>query len=406
MPVADTRWVAVGSSGQADARLAGAEAAEAALAGAQPKLLIVFCSPEYAVAELLAGINETAPGVPLVGCSTAGEIAGDRAADHSVVVTALGGTGFHATTRAATGMSRRHRAAGAEVAAAAHDLDVARARTHQAAGGEGEPPDDDRRLLLLFTDGLAGRQEEVIRGAYSVVGAQVPLVGGCAGDGSRMRRTYQLHNDEVLTDAVVGAALSTSGPLGIGVRHGWRQIGDPMIVTRAGESRVYSLGDEPALDAYLRLLDAPAEARSDPKAFAAFAQTHPLGLNRRGGEEMRFISGADFTERSLLLVAEVPHGGLVWITEGDQDSILDATDSACESALEALDGHKPLGLLTFDCIARRGVLGDAGIQREVRRVADRAGGVPVAGFYTYGEIARTRGINGFHNQTLVVLALS
>jgi hypothetical protein len=30
---------------------------------------------------------------------------------------------------------------------------------------------------------------------------------------------------------------------------------------------------------------------------------------------------------------------------------------------------------------------------------------PVAGLYTWGEIARTRGINGFHNQTLVVLAV-
>jgi hypothetical protein len=39
-------------------------------------------------------------------------------------------------------------------------------------------------------------------------------------------------------------------------------------------------------------------------------------------------------------------------------------------------------------------------------VASFAGGAPVAGFYTYGEIARTRGISGFHNQTLVVLAVA
>jgi hypothetical protein len=39
-------------------------------------------------------------------------------------------------------------------------------------------------------------------------------------------------------------------------------------------------------------------------------------------------------------------------------------------------------------------------------VAAGACGAPVAGFYTYGEIARTRGVTGFHNQTLVVLAVS
>jgi hypothetical protein len=62
-------------------------------------------------------------------------------------------------------------------------------------------------------------------------------------------------------------------------------------------------------------------------------------------------------------------------------------------------------VLAFDCIARRDVLGAAGIDCEVKRIAANIGGAPVAGFYTYGEIARTRGTSGFHNQTLVVLAL-
>jgi hypothetical protein len=63
-------------------------------------------------------------------------------------------------------------------------------------------------------------------------------------------------------------------------------------------------------------------------------------------------------------------------------------------------------MLAFDCIARRGVLGDEGIRLEVNRIAEHAPGAQVAGFYTYGEIARIRGMTGFHNQTLVVLAVS
>jgi hypothetical protein len=52
------------------------------------------------------------------------------------------------------------------------------------------------------------------------------------------------------------------------------------------------------------------------------------------------------------------------------------------------------------------VLGSNGIKDEISRIAEKGGGAPVAGFYTYGEIARTRGMSGFHNQTLVVLAVS
>ena len=90
--------------------------------------------------------------------------------------------------------------------------------------------------------------------------------------------------------------------------------------------------------------------------------------------------------------------------EGDADSVLNATDSSCNEALSQLDGLPALGIVAFDCIARRGVLGDEGIRGEVERLGTLAGGAPVSGFYTYGEIARTRSVSGFHNQTLVVLA--
>jgi hypothetical protein len=102
----------------------------------------------------------------------------------------------------------------------------------------------------------------------------------------------------------------------------------------------------------------------------------------------------------------VPRGALAWFMEGDDESVLAATDAACADALAPLGDRPPLGILAFDCIARRGVLGDSGIRKEIDRVRDHTAGAPVAGFYTYGEIARTQGIAGFHNQTLVVLAVS
>jgi len=382
------RWLAVGQSGHADARLAGKAAAAQALTGEDPKLLVVFCCEAYDLAELLAGVRESAGDTPLIGCSTAGEISTSGPGDAGVVVTALGGPGFDVATAAADAAGGRLREAGAEVAACIDLL-----------------PDKPHRVLLLLTDGLAGDQSEIVRGAYRVVGAGVPLVGGCAGDDLRMETTAQLHNGDVRRNAVVAAAIASDAPLGIGVRHGWRRVGDPMVVTRSEGNRVHALDDAPALDVYLDRLGAPAAARSDAQAFIGFALTHPLGLSRRSEEEVRFVAGADFADRSLLCVAQVPQGGLTWFMDGDDASVLEATDAACRDALAALDGRPPLGLVAFDCIARRGVLGEPGIRAEVDRIAGFAAGAPVAGFYTYGEIARTHGISGFHNQTLVVLAV-
>ncbi len=225
-------------------------------------------------------------------------------------------------------------------------------------------------------------------------------------DSLRMARTQQFWGDEVVEDAIVGAAIASDAPIGIGVRHGWSRVGDPMLVTASEGNRVITLDDNPALDVYLDRLDAPAEARTDAAAFTRFAMTHPLGLSRRSGEEVRFVADADFANRSIGCIAEVPQGGLAWMMEGDSASVLSATDEACQDALAALDGNAPIGMMAFDCIARRGVLGEEGIRDEVRRIGVHSGGAPVAGFYTYGEIARTHGISGFHNQTLVVLALS
>ncbi|MBV8196424.1 MAG: FIST C-terminal domain-containing protein, partial [Candidatus Dormibacteraeota bacterium] len=305
------------------------------------------------------------------------------------VITAPGGDGFSVATAVARNASNDLRQAGADVAGC---FEHAEPRAHQ--------------VLLLLTDGLGGDQQEVVRGAYSVVGAAVPLVGGCAGDDMAMKRTYQLFDGKVLEDAVVGAAISSDMPLGIGVQHGWQRVGNPFLVTASAGNRVYELDDRPALDVYAERLQAPPEILTDAAAFTRFAQTHPFGLSRRSGEEVRFIAEANFEDRSIGCIAEVPQGGLAWIMEGDTDSVLSATDAACSQALEPLQGQMPLGLLAFDCVARRGVLGDEGIRNEVERIGLNSGGAPVAGFYTYGEIARTHGVSGFHNQTLVVLAFA
>ena len=357
------------------------------MSGPDPKLMVVFASDSYDLSLLLAGVGSVDPDVPVIGCSTAGEIAAAGPGTSGVVVMALGGPGFSVVTAAASATGRGLREASSEVAASVARLEP---RPHQ--------------VLLLLSDGLGGDQREVVRGAHGVVGAGVPLVGGCAGDDLKMRSTAQFHGLSVLEHSVVGAAIGSEGPIGIGVQHGWRAVGEPMVVTASNENRVQTLDDRPALAAYLERLDAPAEVKSDPVAFTRFAMTHPLGLSRRSGEEVRFVSGADFVEGSLNCIAAVPQGSLAWIMEGDSESVLSATNVACEDALAALGGRPPVGVMAFDCIARKGVLGEEGIQAEVARIADYAGGAPVAGFYTYGEIARVRGVNGFHNQTLVVVA--
>jgi hypothetical protein len=382
-----TRWVAVGSSCASDAAAAAREAVGDALSGDAPALLVLFSSPRYDLQVVAQTARElTGPGVEIVGCTTAGEIAGERAGSGSLVAIALGGAGI--TVRTAVGaLADGPRAAGM---AAASGMDAI---------------DSPHRAMLLLVDGLGGGRGEIVRGAYGVTGAGVPLVGGAAGDDLRMRQTHQLHGDRVLTGAVVGVAIGSDAPIGVGVGHGWRRVGEPIVVTESTGSLLVRLDDEPALDHYLRRVGAPPEAFHDPQRWQTLSLSHPLGLPRPGGEEVRAILGADYPTRSLVC-GDVPQGTLLWVMAGDASTVMQGTDDACRDALSMLGGHEPVGLVAFDCAARRALLGADGIAEEARRIAAWAPGVPLGGFYTYGEIARTSGSRGVHNATLVMLAVA
>ena len=82
-----------------------------------------------------------------------------------------------------------------------------------------------------------------------------------------------------------------------------------------------------------------------------------------------------------------------------------AARSAAQKAQAAVEGDVA-GVLLFSCITRRLVLG-ARAAEEVAAVAEVFGpDVPIAGFSSYGEIARVKGkLDGYHNHTIVVAAI-
>ncbi len=384
------RWMGVGQSAETDVTVATATALAGAVADRpDPQLLIAFCGPGSDLPAVSQTLAARAPNVPAIGCTTAGEITTAGPSDATIVICALGGGGFTIEPFSVADIGEDMCAAGRR---AASQIDPSPARSY--------------RVMLTLSDALAGDQQELISGMYDALGPGTPVVGGCAGDGLRMEMTRQFIGTSVLTNAVVGAAIGSDAPFGLGIRHGWEAVGRPMLVTHSTPTEVVTIDSQPALDAYLDKLDAPPAARSDAAAFTAFALEHPLGIARRADEPYaRFITSADFERRTISTVAVVPEGSYVWPMRGNQASVADATDVACRTALTGLD-RDPVGMIVFDCVGRRQVLGLDGIRDEVERIAGHANGAPIAGFYTYGEIGRIEGLDGFHNETMVVLAVA
>ena len=391
-PPAARRWFANGRSAEADARTAGAQAASAALAGRTASLVIVFCPVSMDLAAMLDGVRSEAGDVPLIGCTGNPLFAGAATAEPSVAVSALGGDGFEVAVSVARNVSAGQRAAGIHVAEHVATL----TREHQ--------------VLMMLCDGLAGDGHEVVRGAYSVVGASVPLVGGCAADDLAMVETFQFYSDDdgvhIVSDALVAAAIGSDAPIGVGVAHGWHRVGEPMLVTDSADGLVRTIDGEPALDVFLDRTNAPPSILNDNKAFQTFCLQHPFGISRRDNEDLRCVADGNPENGSLTCLVDVPQGALIWLMEPRDDSLIACVDDAFDAALAPLGDARPLGFLAFDCIARHAVIGADGITGELDRLVDRATGAPLTGFVTYGEVARIRGSRGMHQLTLVLVAFA
>lgn len=387
----DAYWVGTGHDRDPDAAAAGDRAAAAASAGRVPGLLLVFASVDYDLPALADAVRAHAgTGTVIAGCSSYGQFGGGSASDPGVVVLALG-PGFEVHPRVARDASRQRRESGERVAAAAADL----------VGSE--------RLLMLLCDGLTGQQHEIVRGAYSVVGAAVPLVGGCAADNLDYVQTYQLYGDangvEVLSDAVIALAIGAVRPFfGLGIEHGWAKVGEAMVVSASADGRVMELDGRPALDVYLERTGIDPALVGDEHAFRNAVFSWPLGLSRRSGEDIRVIHAAD-DDGALLCLADVPQGAIAWVMRGGSQQLIDGGIASARAAIAQLGSTDPAALLIFDCGARKALLGPDGVGEEVEAITTVAGAVPVLGFYTMGEIARITGSRGMHHLTCVTLAL-
>jgi hypothetical protein len=346
--------------------------------------VIVFCSTQLDLPAMLRAVRgEVGADATVVGCTGFAEVGEDGVSVGGVAVAALGGEGFTVRTKVAHVREVGHRAAGA------------------AAAGAMDGVTSPHSALIMLCDGLTGDPHEVVRGAYSVLGATVPLVGGFAGD---LTRTLQFHDETIHEDAVIGIAVGSDAPIGIGMAHGWHRLDPPMIITKSSGGRIDEIDDEPALDVLLRRNGVPGGRAGDIFRYPETLQL--LGLSRRSGEDIRALNSGDDGTRSVLGGADFPQGALCWLMGGDHDSLIKGAVESCQEALDGLDGRPPLGVLAFDCDGRRNKLGPDGAGEAVETMRSVLGRTPLAGFYTAGEIARVRGALGTHHLTLVTLALA
>jgi len=357
-----------------------------------PEMVWLFGAVHYNQQELIQGVSSIFPRVPLIGCTTDGEISHKGLSVNSVVLLGLASEKIKFQLAMVPEIGRNSFFAGVKLAEQFKDLPT--------------------QYIQIFSDGLTGNGTEIIHGIQSVLGMDLKIAGGTAGDGSLFKQTFQYYDGQVLTDALVGVAFLGEFKFGTGVQSGWTTIGVSKQVTKATQNVVYELDGKPALEVYEKFLGRHAAM------LPAVGVEYPLGLLGPSGDVhedgyylCRATMGVDREKGTITFAGDVPQGAFVKMTMGSESDILDAAKKAATQALNRLRNGsstvKPAAVFFYSCMARKIVLGSR-TDEEISMVRDTVGrDVPIIGFYTYGEYAPVGKelISHLHNETATLTIL-
>lgn len=331
------------------------------------------------------------PGAILAGCTTAGEILGERVFDDSIVATAIRFT----TTRAYMAAVDV-----AKVADGADSLAAGRQLGERLAAANAE-----LAHVLVFSDGLRVNGSALAAGMRETLPVGVAVTGGLAGDGTRFAETRVIADAApragcVVTVGLYGARLR----VGHGSLGGWDQLGVERRITRARGNVLYELDGEPALALYRRYLgslaaDLPASGLLFPLALHD-PQRGDLGL-------VRTLLAVNEVDQSITFVGDMPEGMHVRLMKANFDRLVAGAVGAAEAAGQPLRGRTELALLV-SCVGRRLVLKQR-VEDEIEGVRRVLGPRPAfTGFYSYGELSpyAPTGRCELHNQTMTITTLA
>lgn len=390
-----TTQFATGIAAQEDSFEAGKEAAQQAfskLKDAKPGLVILFCSSHYDYSSVIRGIQKiVGEKVPLIGCTAAGQFTNKGIYKEGVACALIASDAYRFFSGIGT-LLKANPMEAIENATVNFPKEV-KGFPHQAA--------------LLFVDGLAGKGEEAVLAASSLLGPEVKFAGAAAADDLGFKETSVFSNQEAFTDAASICFIASRSPVIISVNHGHHPISPPLRVTKAKENVLYELEGRPALEVWKDFLrDRLKEEDIDGLSLSDWSKIflkYQAGFMTGTQYKIRFPTSCN-ADGSLNFVCSIMEGSVIKIMDSEQKDQIESARRAAEMALKAVPkGTQLAGGLIFDCACRTMILKED-LSKAINATQLVLGSIPFIGCETYGEIAMDKGqLSGFHNATTVIM---
>ena len=200
------------------------------LSAIAPNFIVMFGSAAcFESKGWVAKVAKAFPKAQIIGCSTAGEISNTGVSDETLVVTA---SHFETSTF---------------VPVSAPVPTMFETKKAGLALGEGLPKAGLRGVFVLGK-GLNVNGSALIDGIREMVGKDIPVTGGLAGDGGKFQRTFTVLNGEVSDNHVVALGLYGEDiQISFGSMGGWQAFGPVRRITKSKDNVLFELDGKPAL---------------------------------------------------------------------------------------------------------------------------------------------------------------
>ena len=332
-----------------------------------PSLAIAFCSPNFPFESAIQTFNEQ--GIPLIGCTTAGEIVNDSLKEQSmsVLLTDLSPDFFRIAQF--EHQDSRTLSSGTKLARVVQN-------TFENPG------------LLVFISGVGVSADGVVEGFKEELAKEVPVYGAFAGDDLQQRNTYTFTHEGTCRSGVAALILDTQKVQMNGLAvSGWEPLGKVHTVTHSKDNIIYEIDNQPALDLFINYFgdiqyqfDETVSARTIPGQY-------PLKIQRPDGSSfLRSLIIYDQENRALIAAGEVPSGVHFEFCPTPELSVVEKTIQTFEKY--GLTQPQVDASIMISCKGRHTSFGPF-LEDEIKAVYD-IWKAPMVGILAYGEIGNTQ----------------
>lgn len=262
-------------------------------------------------------------------------------------------------------------------------------------------------FLIAISD-VVSDGEEILHGFEEVIGSDVDVFGGGAGDDYSFTETFVFTNNKESKNGIVCIAFDKTNVQIKGVATcGWKAVGTEKIVTKSEGNHVYTIDNIPALDITIKfggLENVTPENEDVKNVLAELATNFPLQLQREKGEPvMRPGLVVDWTDRSFYTSGSVPQGSKVRFSVPPDWDVAEKVVKGVEN-LRDTEMPEADALVVFSCAGRILALGP--MMNDELEGIKKVWNVPMAGMFSNAELGRATGGNlEMHNITTCCVAI-